>query len=197
MKILIMLPRLDGRRAVRSTSWPLLEVAPARTRATRWGASTARERSGRPRGLDAIAGPAAWSRVLFDRGGAGAGAASRGRGRQGGQRLAGPRAEGPASLAPPSRASAPCRVGVSSTIEAKAPCNNEPQGRRPLPCMRWKGPPSPAAPTVRSLGSRIRRTRHHRPAKPRRAPVDSVPTSPDGAFRGRLASRISHRELRL
>jgi hypothetical protein len=50
--------------------------------------------------------------------------------------------------------------------------------------MRWKGPPSPAVPAVRSLGPRIRGTRHHRSAEPRRTPVDSVPASSEGAFRG-------------
>jgi hypothetical protein len=82
------------------------------------------------------------------------------------------------------------RVGVSSATEAKAPGNNGSQRGRPLPCMRWKGPPSPAVPTVRSLGPRIRGTRHHRSAEPRRTPVDSVPASPEGAFRGRLADRV-------
>jgi hypothetical protein len=55
---------------------------------------------------------------------------------------------------------------------------------RPLPCMRWKGPPGPARHAVRSLGPRILRTRHHRSARPRRTPVDSVPASSEGAFRG-------------
>jgi hypothetical protein len=56
--------------------------------------------------------------------------------------------------------------------------------KRPLPRMRWKGPLSPAAPTVRCLGPRIRGTRHHRSATPRRIPVDSAPASRNGAFPG-------------
>ena len=51
--------------------------------------------------------------------------------------------------------------------------------KRPLPCMRWKGPLSPTSPTRRSLGPRIRGTRHHRSAEPRRTPVDTVPCLPE------------------